>query len=52
MFTKFCTMATSIGMRVFCMPINQPVNAVVNMTAGAPQIHILKISHRQAVYFG
>ena len=36
MFTMFCTMATAIGVREFCMPISQPERLNSPSMAGAP----------------
>ena len=42
MFTTFCTMAMSMGVREFCMPINHPERLNNPSMAGAPQMSMLK----------
>ena len=38
----FCTMAISIGIFVFCIPMNHPVSPYKPSIAGAPQIAMRK----------
>ena len=40
MLTTFCRMLTTIGKRVFCIPMNQPLSPYSPKTAGAPQTTI------------
>ena len=42
MFTTFCVMATSMGMREFCMPKYHPVSPYSPSMAGAPHTQMWK----------
>ena len=42
MFTMFCMMEMNMGIRVFCIPINQPIRLMSANEAGAPQMTTLK----------
>ena len=42
MLATFCTMATSMGKRVFCIPMSHPVTLNMPSMAGAPQMRMPK----------